>query len=178
MMQLKKRKAGFYLLIVLLVMPFLMMTLPEVCAQEGLDPLIILSPGSTTKTNFYIDGIFNIRKLRPAASTLVVALASGDVNPGTLKFTLEYVPQKTEPFLFEIGYNMIGFVYAFGGIPEVIIESSDQFFKLIKSVDINSNFGLAAVSFLVSSLNNPGNFQFPAAFTLTIELSAATSSSE
>ncbi len=177
-MQTTKRKAVFYVLIMLLALPLLMTKIPEAAAQEGLDPLIVLSPGSVTKTNFYIDGIFNIRKLKPAASTLVVALASGDVNPGTLKFTLEYVPQKTEPFLFEIGYNMIGFAYAIGGTPTVIIESSDQFFKLIKTVDINSNFGLAAVSFLVSSLNNPGNFQFPAAFTLTIELSAAAPPAE
>jgi hypothetical protein len=68
---------------------------------------------------------------------------------------------------------MIGGSYALNGTPATIIGSGGYNVKITKKIPINSSFGIAAIGVLVNSVENEGNFVFPARFTLTAELSVA-----
>jgi len=168
MIQQKKNRI-FYGAAAVLVFCMLFLAATDARAESGLQPVIFLSPGSVESENIVVDDIFDIRELSPLAYALIVAVGE---NAGTLTITLEN-KSTSDDFLFEIDFMMIGASYALNGTPATIIGSGGYNVKITKKIPINSSFGIAAIGVLVNSVENEGNFVFPAKFTLTAELSVA-----
>jgi len=152
-----------------LVFCMLSLAVTDARAASGLQPVIFLSPGSLESENIVVDDLFDIRELSPLAYALILAVGE---NAGTLTLTLEN-RSTSDDFLFEIDFMMIGASYALDGMPAPIIGSGGYNVKITKKIPVNASFGIAAIAVLVNSVENEGNFVFPAKFTLTAELSAA-----
>lgn len=168
-----KRNLIFYAVTVLFCIPLCMTGIPAAQAQEGLDPLIIMSPGGSEVFPFYIDGIFDIQELSPFAFTSIITFGQDPSAPGTITLTLTPKTVTSSDFLFKIDYMMIGFSYALNGTPALISASKSTPLNIVQKIPINSSFGMAVVGILVTGVNNEGDFIFPAKFALTVEVSKA-----
>ena len=139
-------------------------------AQQDLDPLFIMSPGSVKQDNFYVNDLFNTQELAPIALTYLIAL--GD-NSDT--FTVTITPQdKSKSFTYKDSYMLIGFYYALNGTPNYILASNTYPLPIVTKIPIKSNFGFAALGLIVTSVKNldPADVIPPFSFTIKIELSA------
>jgi hypothetical protein len=170
MKYLNKRAICLSVLAVLLALP-VFATIAS--AQQDLDPLFIMSPGSVKVDNFYVNDLFNTEELGPIAVTTLVALPSGDVNPDT--FTITITPQdKSKSFTYKDSYLLFGFSYALNGTPAPIIASNTYPLPIVTKVPIKSNFGFATIGLIVTSAKNldPADVIPPFSFTIKVELSA------
>jgi len=166
MKYLSKRIICIGVLAVLMAIPVLVST---ASAQQDLDPLFIMSPGSVKQDNFYVNDLFNSQELAPIATTLLVAL--GD-NSDT--FTVTITPQdKSKSFTYKDSYMLFGFYYALNGTPNYILASNTYPLPIVAKIPIQSNFGFAALGLIVTSVSNldPADVIPPFSFTIKIELS-------
>ena len=168
----KHRKNIIWLtLAVLITLSASMTALPEALAQQ----LIIATPGYSEQFPFYVDDIFDAQKFGPLYLFTVVAFGSGqDAPAGALTFTLTPTA-KSSDFLFKLDFMMIGAYYALNTetpqAPKAIVASKASPLKIVQKININSVFGLSTVGVIVTGVENPGDFVFPAPFTMLVELS-------
>jgi len=159
---------------VLLAVLTILMALPVgvsiASAQQDLDPLFIVSPGSTKQDNFYVNDLFSTDELGPIATTLLVALSE---NSDT--FTVTITPQdKSKSFTYKNSYMLFGFYYALDGTPNYVLASNSYPLPIVAKIPIKSNFGFAALGLIVTSASNldPTDIIPPFSFTMKVELSA------
>ena len=173
-MKYNKRNLIFYAVAALLIVPLFMGGIPAAQAQEGLEPLIIASPGESYQYPFYIDDIFDLKEFSPLAFTFIVAYGQDPSAPGTITLTLDPTKSISDDFLFKMSYMMVGFSYAQDGTPKLILVSKNSPLKIVKKIDVNSTFGIVGIGIIVTAVDNPGSFTFPAKFLLTVDVTKAT----
>jgi hypothetical protein len=169
----KHTKKFFWLALAVLVTIPVSITAPTTAQAQQ---LVFATPGYSEQFPFYVDGIFNAQELQPLYLFTILALGSGEEAPaGTLTLTLTPTA-KSSDFLFKLDFLMIGASYALNTTtpqpPKTIVSSKASPLKIVQKIAINSSFGFVTVGVIVSGVENPGDFVFPAPFTMLVELSA------
>ncbi len=160
------KKIVFLAVAVLMTFPLVMSASSEVQAQQ----FIIATAGFAEQYSFYVDGIFSLRTLSPIY--LFTIITTGDA--GTLTLTLTPTA-KSSDFLFKLNFAMLGAAYALDATaPQIIAVPKSSPLKIVQKIPINSTFGFATVGIIITGVSNPGDFTFPAPFTMLVELSAPT----
>ncbi len=157
------KKIVFLAVAVLMTFPLVMSASSEAQAQQ----FVIAPPGFSEQYSFYIDSIFDLRTLGPVY--LFAIITTGDA--GTLTLTLTPTA-KSSDFLFKLNFAMLGAAYALNATtPQIIATVKSSPLKIVQKIPINSTFGFATVGVIVTGVSNPGDFTFPAPFTMLVELS-------
>lgn len=157
----KGGKRNFLIAIFFLVFFIFSATAQHANAQE----LIILSSGDSKQISFYLSDIINPSNLHRSQGFIVVTV--GDAEE--LNIALTTSAQSSDP-LFALDYILLGLAYGSTAGPQLVIERATTPLVLTKSIEVNAPFGIYALAAAATGYESPGDFDFPAVFTIAFGL--------
>ena len=132
--------------------------------------ILTMSPGEATVRQFLLYDALDASELGPMGVFAVVGIGSDAAPLGNLTVTV--TPNIKKDFGKVIDYTVIGFAYTFGGAFAMISGGSTDPLRAVEIVPLNGPYAFAIMAIFISSVDGPGDWEKPAEFTATFEMSA------